>query len=192
MARRSLTLAAAAVVATTSGCIHGTTRFERYLVDRQWTDAAREFTRDSSLRNSERALYQAGLLFGMPGRATYDPVKSREAFAELLAHFPASAHAEDASAHLALIDTSLRAQHDAARRERDLQARVATLVRESQQLAARIDSVVPVNDSLRAAIGRLETERRDREEQLRTLRLELQKLKEIDLKPRPPGAPIKP
>ncbi|HEY9227602.1 MAG TPA: hypothetical protein VIP11_13185 [Gemmatimonadaceae bacterium] len=192
MTRRSLALTAAILVTTASGCIHRTTPFERYMVDGRWTDAAREFTSDSSLRSNERTLYQAALLFGTPGRATYDAAKSRKLFADLLTSFPSSSHAEDAAVHLAMIDASVKAQQQATQRERDLEARIAGLTRETHDLKARIDSAVPVGDSLRMVIARLETERKEREEQLRTLRLELQKLKEIDLKPRSPGAPIKP
>jgi cell division protein FtsB len=51
-------------------------------------------------------------------------------------------------------------------------------------LSAQLDSLTLENDSLRAGATRLETELRDREEQIQALRLELQRLKEIDLRPR--------
>jgi hypothetical protein len=38
-------------------------------------------------------------------------------------------------------------------------------------------------------VVRLEAERHDRDEQLKALKLELQRLKDIDLKPRPPIKP---
>ncbi|MGH7619180.1 MAG: hypothetical protein ACREPM_18315, partial [Gemmatimonadaceae bacterium] len=73
-----------------------------------------------------------------------------------------------------------------------LENRIAELTRQTQELRARADSSTTQGDSVRAVVNRLEAERRDREEQLRALRLELQQLKEIDLKSRAPAKPIKP
>ena len=57
-----------------------------------------------------------------------------------------------------------------------------------ERLSQRLDSLTLQVDSLRSSAARLQDTLRDRDEQLRITRLELQRLKEIDLKPirRPP------
>jgi len=73
-----------------------------------------------------------------------------------------------------------------------LQTRIDELTQKAQDIRGRADSSAALSDSLRAVVNKLEAERRDREEQLKALRLELQQLKEIDLKSRPATKPIKP
>lgn len=164
-------------------------QFERELSAQQWSDAALVFATDTSLRHDEEALYRAGILFGTPGRPTYDAAKARELLAALITEFPGSDHRDDANARMLLLDEIVRIQGDSARTERDLEARISTLTHESQALRARADSSMALNDSLRAVIARMDVERKERDAQLQTLRRELQRLKEIDLKPRPPGKP---
>jgi hypothetical protein len=181
-----------ALVVLAAGCIVRLSQFDRYYANAQWVDAAREFAADSSLAYNEHELYRAGLLFGTPGRPPYDPVKARGLFSTLLVRFPSTAHRDEAEARLSLLGDLLRTRDDATRHERELETRIAELTRQTQDLRARADSTVAQGDSLRGVVSRLEAERREREEQLRALRLELQQLKEIDLKSRPPTKPIKP
>ena len=181
MIRRTLAAVIAALLAAT--CTHPT-QFERYISNQQWTDAAREFAADSSLRNSDRALYQAGVLFGTPKIVTYDPLKSRDLLSLLLMRFPNTAFSVDARGRLLLIDEVLHAQRAAADRQQELESQVAQLTKDYRTLRARIDSGSFQTDSLRTALGRVEADRREKDEQLKALRLELQRLKEIDLKPR--------
>lgn len=178
--------AVAGVVALTMLACAKATQFDQYWSADQWSDAARVFTADSSLHSNEHALYRAGIMFGTPGRTMYDPVRARELLSSLLSRFPQTQHRADATAHLLLIEDILRSQQDSAARQRDVETRIAALVRETRDLRARVDSMVVQNDSVRAVVVRLDADRRDREEQLRLLRLELQRLKEIDLKPRRP------
>lgn len=65
-----------------------------------------------------------------------------------------------------------------------LEARVAQLDAESARLRVSLDSLRAQNDSLRYGTSRVELDLRDREELVRALRLELERLKEIDLRPR--------
>ena len=183
----------AAVLATAVvACAHPS-QFERYIAGGQWSEAAHEFESDSSLLKNERSLYQAGLLYGTPGRSTYDPERARGLLSTLLVRFPDTKYRSDASSRAALLDETLQTHREAEAREHELSVRIAQLELETRGLRARADSMAVQGDSLRAVIGRLEAERRDREDQLRALRLELQQLKEIDLKPRRrPPAPIKP
>lgn len=69
--------------------------------------------------------------------------------------------------------------------QRRLEARIEALVVETARLRAALDTVSAQNDSLLKSTARLEADVREREEQMRAIRLELQRLKEIDLKPRP-------
>ena len=182
MIRRTLAAVIAAVLA--AACTHPT-QFERYISRQQWTDAAREFAADSSLRNNDRALYQAGVLvYGTPKIVTYDPLKSRDLLSSLLNKFPNTEFRSDARGRMLLIDEVLHAQRAAADRQQELESQVAQLTKDSRTLRARIDSGAVQSDSLRTALGRVEADRREKDEQLKALRLELQRLKEIDLKPR--------
>lgn len=164
-------------------------QFDRYLANQQWSDAALEFATDTALRHDERALYRAGILFGTPGRPTYDPPKARELLTALLSRYPASPYHDDANARLLLLDEIVRIQRDSARTEHELAGRVGTLTIETRDLKGRLDSAGVIADSLRSVIARMDAAARDRDSQLQALRRELQRLKEIDLKPRPPAKP---
>jgi two-component sensor histidine kinase len=59
------------------------------------------------------------------------------------------------------------------------------MVRDIAALRARLDSARVDNDSLRLQAARLQFDLSDRDAELRALRLELERLKAIDLKPRP-------
>lgn len=186
----ALTIVALGVVVGVSACATG--QFDRYLAEGRWADAARVFSADSSLLNNERALYAAGVLYGTPGRPTFDPVIARDVFRRLISRFPQSGRRDDAVEHLALLEEIMRARRDAEVREKVLTTQIDSLTSESQQLRVRLDSISAQTDQTRRNTVRVESELRDREEQLRTLRRELQRLKEIDLKPRPPARVIKP
>jgi hypothetical protein len=181
-----------AVTATllVAACVHRTpSQFDRYMASGQWVDAAREFSTDSLLQNDEEAIYQAAILHGTPDRPTYDPTRARGLFQGLLTKFPGSKHRDDAAARMMLLDDVLRTRRVAAARERELEDRIAALTRESATLRVRIDSSATQSDSLRGTIARLDALRKDRDTELAALRLELQRLKEIDLKPRPTRPP---
>jgi hypothetical protein len=154
--------------------------------------AARAFSSDTSLRNNEQALYRAAVLYGTPSRPTYQPDTARALLSRLLTRFPATMHREDALTRLSLLDQLVTTQRAAEVREHELEARIDVLVRQTRELRGRADSTSSQSDSLRLAITRLEAERKERDDQIKALRLELQQLKEIDLKPRPPARPIKP
>jgi hypothetical protein len=168
------------------------TPFDRYLGEGRWADAARVFSADSSLLNDDRALYAAGVLYGSAERPTFDPAIASDLLRRLISRFPQSKYRGDAVDRLALLDQITRARHDAEDRQRQLAAEIETLTADTRLLRARLDSASLQSDQLRRNTTRLEAELRDRDEQLRTLRRELQRLKEIDLKPRPPAGVIKP
>jgi hypothetical protein len=184
-----LRVAMAMTAASFVACARPGAQFDRYLAQQQWDDAAREFTADSALHNNEQALYRAGSLFGTPGRPTYDPARARQLFATLLSRFPETKHHDDARARMQLLDEIVHAEQAATQHQRNLETRIAGLTREAHDTRARADSATASADSLHAVVSRMETERRDREAQLQALRRELQRLKEIDLKPRPQAKP---
>jgi hypothetical protein len=187
-----LRFVAVAIGVSASACFHATSRFDQYLADQRWADAAAVLAADSTLLNNEDELYRAAVLFGTPARATYDPLRAHALFTALIARFPNSKYRDDASARLSLIDEVTRAHEDVAAKQRDIEAKIAAITAESRALSVRLDSALAQRDSARGAIVKLEADRRDRDDQLRTLRLELQRLKEIDLKPRAPAPVIKP
>ena len=186
MMRRAVAVTITLVVAA---CAHPPTQFDRYMASGQWVDAARAFSSDSLLQNNEEKIYEAAILHGTPDRPTYDPTRARGLFQRLLMMFPGTKHRDDAAARMMLLDDILRTRRVAADSAANLDKRIADLTRDLQTLRLRIDSSAAQNDSLRAVIARIETLRKDRETELAALRLELQRLKEIDLKPRPTRPP---
>jgi hypothetical protein len=165
--------------------------FERDLHDQHWLDAARVFQSDSALINDEHALYEAGILYSSPARPTYDPQRAAQLFHRLLDRFPNSEYRGDVTDRLAMVNALLATRDSVASREREVEARIATLTAESRTLRASLDSAVAQNDQLRRSSTKLESDLRDRDDQLRALRLELRQLKDVDLKPRP-GSPRPP
>lgn len=103
MARCALLTAAFAVVA---GC--ASAPFERHLAARQWPEAAIAFAADASLLSDPDALYAAGVLFGTPDRATYDPERATDLLQLLLTRYPMTRHRAAAQERLALL-TEIRA-----------------------------------------------------------------------------------
>jgi predicted RNase H-like nuclease (RuvC/YqgF family) len=178
------------VLAVTMAC--ATSPFDRYLAEERWVDAARVFAADSALLNDEHALYSAGVLYGTPGRTTFDAERARALLRRLVLRFPQSKYRNDATERLSLLDEVARVQREADARERDLTSQIDALTTETRQLRARLDSIGSQADQQRRNSTRLDAELRERDDQLRALRLELQRLKEIDLKPRPPARTIKP
>lgn len=172
----------------TTAC--ATTQFDRYLSKQQWTEAARVFSADSSLQNDEHALYEAGVLYGSPGRPTFDADRSRALLRRLISRFPQSKYLGDATDRLALLDEIARTKRESDGHQRELALQIETLTNETRQLRARLDSLIGQTDLLRRSAAKTESELHDREEQIRALRNELQRLKDIDLK-RPPRV-IKP
>ncbi|HEX3866739.1 MAG TPA: HAMP domain-containing sensor histidine kinase [Gemmatimonadaceae bacterium] len=163
--------------------------FERYVSQERWSDAAHAFAADSSLLNDEHALFEAGTLYGSPKRGEYDPARARELLQRLLIRFPSTRYRVEAADRLALIDSMTQARDASAARARDVEAQIAQLAADRQRMRAALDSANARGDSLQRATSRIEADLRDRDEQLRALRMELVRLKEIDLKPRPPAHP---
>ncbi len=181
--RRSTGALLAMMILETAAC--APRAFDRYLRDQQWADASRAFAADSALMNDERALYDAGVLYSSPARPTYDPDRAGLLLRRLLNTFPNTKYRGAATDRLALVDAVLRGRDSATMRQRAIEARVAELTADARRLRAALDSAQAQNDLLRRNSAKLESDLRDRDDQLRALRLELRQLKDIDLKPRP-------
>lgn len=175
-----------AVLATCVGAACATTQARHNLSDQQWVAEARDFDAKPALMNDERALFRAGVLFGTPGRPTYDPAKARTLLSTFVERFPDSDRHDDAADRLALLDDIVHVRRDAATRQRELEARIDVATAETRVLREKLDSASQQGEQMRRSTARLESDLRERDEQLRALRLELQRLKEIDLKPRRP------
>jgi hypothetical protein len=165
-------------------------RFERYVEAQRWSDAAQLFTADTTLLRNDRAVYAAANLFGTPGLSTYDPTRARDLYRRLLASFPASRYRQEASERLALLQALLRAHDDAIAQQQALETRIAQLTANTQRLRMALDSAATLADSTHRVSAKLEADLRERDDELRALRLELRQLKAIDLKPRPGRPPL--
>jgi hypothetical protein len=178
---RSRALTALALAAATA-CVRPA--FQRYLDEGRWTEAAQAFAADSSLLNDEHALYEAGLLYSSPDRGAYDPERARELLRRLVARFPDTRYRVDATDRAALLDSIIDTRQRVVR-ERQLEAQIATLTAQVQRLRAARDSAVTKSDTLQRAVDRISADLRERDDRIRALRLELDRLKAIDLKRRP-------
>ena len=163
--------------------------FARYIQEGKWADADSTFTADTSLMNDDWALLQAAKLYSSPDRGAYDVERARRLLRRLLARNPLSKYRGDAEDRLALIESLLHERDSASARQRALEERVAQLTSDARRLRTSLDSVITKSDSLQRNASKMEADLRDREEQLRALRLELARLKEIDLNPRPTTRP---
>jgi hypothetical protein len=147
------------------------------------------FAADSSLLDDERALFEAGTLFSSPARETYDPERAKALLHRLLERFPKTKYRAEAVDRLALVDTVLVARDSAAARARVVEIKITELTADRDRLRAALASALFRSDSLQQRVTRLESDLRERDDQIRALKLELAQLKEIDLKPRPPAYP---
>lgn len=163
--------------------------FQRAISRGRWNDAAAAFSADSSLMNDERALFDAGELFSSPVRGAYDPARAQLLLRRLLDGFPETKYNVEARDRLALVDAVLRERDSSSARTRMVEGQIAQLTAESRRTRAMLDSVTARNDALERSSARLEADLKDKDEQLRALRTELARLKEIDLKPRPAAKP---
>lgn len=98
-------VAVALVSLMLSGC--ATSRFQAHVEHGRWTEAADTFAADTSLHANPDALFAAGLLFGTPGRPTYDPERARGLLRRLVADHPRSAQAREAAVLIPLLDQVL-------------------------------------------------------------------------------------
>lgn len=189
--RSTPTFARIAVLVCGTAIVGACTRppFARFIQEGKWADADSTFTADTSLMNDDWALLQAAKLYSSPGRGAYDLDRARVLLRRLLVRNPLSKYRGDAEDRLSLIESLLHARDSLTAQQRALEERVAQLTNDARRLRTSLDSVTAKSDSLQRNASKMEADLRDREEQLRALRLELARLKEIDLNPRPTTRP---
>lgn len=163
--------------------------FQQEIADGRWADAKSTFESDSSLLNDDWALLEAAKLYGAPTRGAYDPGRARLLLQRLLARNPQSKYRVEAVDRLALIEGVLHARDSLSAERQALDDRIMQLTNQMRRLRGSLDSATARNDSLQRNVTRMEADLRDREEQLRALRVELARLKQIDLNPRPAARP---
>jgi len=163
--------------------------FARYIQEGNWAEADSTFNADTALMNDDWSLLQAAKLYSAPDRGAYDLNRARVLLRRLLVRNPQSKHRGEAAERLALIESVLHERDSASAQQRALQDRVAQLTSDTRRLRVSLDSVIARSDTLQKNVSKIEADLRDREEQLRALRLELARLKEIDLNPRPTTRP---
>jgi signal transduction histidine kinase len=193
--RRTATVLAVVALLGTAGC--ASTSFDRHVAAGRWAEAAQAFDADSALHADPRAVYRAALIYGSPDLGTYRPDVARQLLERVLQLRPGARDREFALRFIALLDELERLRAESGAREQELRREIhrlnteATEIRaELDELKARVAAKEEEGTAMRGLIGRLEMALRDRDQQLRTLREELELLKAIDLRatpPRPPG-----
>jgi hypothetical protein len=163
--------------------------FQQEIAEGRWADAKATFESDSSLMNNESALIEAAKLYGSPTRGAYDPGRARLLLQRLLARNPQSKYRVEAEDRLALLEGAIRERDSLSGERRALDDRITQLTNEMRRLRGSLDSANARNDTLQRTVTRMEMDLRDRDEQLRALRVELARLKQIDLNPRPTARP---
>jgi hypothetical protein len=185
--RRARVVGLACGVAALAACVRPP--FQRYIDEGQWDQAKATFESDSSLLNEDWALLDAAKLYSAPNRGAYDPGRARMLLQRLIARNPETRYRVEAQDRLALIERVLRDRDSLSTERRALGDRIAQLTSDARRLRVSLDSAIARNDTLQRNVSRLETDLRDREDQLRALRVELARLKQIDLNPRPGARP---
>lgn len=188
---------AVACTFTLAAC--ASSQFDRYFEAQRWSDAALEFTADSTLRD-ERSLFRAAQVFGSPDSNAFDPDRARALLEDFVRLYPGSDQVPSALSFIALLDEMQRIRTETILRERELQNEIQTSTYEIERLEGRIRwfesrfvAQEEQNQTLRRIADRLESDLRIREYELRTLQDELDRLKDIDLgSPRPQRLPERP
>jgi hypothetical protein len=178
----------AAATSVAIGC--ASTQMRRTTNSSDWARAATALSADSSLMNDENTLFEAAMLYSLPNRGSYDPVRARTLFERLLNQFPTTATRQTAVDQLAMLYELQRVNNTATVKEQTLQSRIAILENDTLTLRRSIDSVAArlraeqdQSAVLRKVTTRLESDLQDRESQLGALHDELNHLKAIDLRP---------
>jgi hypothetical protein len=165
--------------------------FDDHLRAGRYTEAAAAFERDSALHDDPDALRRIADVHAVPRSPQWDPDRAARLYALARSHAKRGWTMPNGSARsAALVEEVLRLRREHERREQELLARLASA--EATMAALRVErdslaAVVAVSDAEIASrvrsITRLERSLQEREAETRSLRLALEKLKAIDLKP---------
>ncbi|WP_337172290.1 hypothetical protein [Gemmatimonas aurantiaca] len=169
-----------------AACAHSA--FERQLRAGRWEEAATIFRNDSLLLRDVGAIRRVARIHAMPDSSTWDPQRALELLRASRTYFQTRTVPEGdvRLERLLQLIVSERRTHEAEHlRLRDSlddqRMEMERLQRDSEQLR----TVSATNEAervlLQRLVTRLESDLRDRENQLGTLRSELERLKAIDL-----------
>lgn len=170
--RERLVPALAVALAVATAC--ATPAFHRYYESGMFEEAARAYEADPSLSRSPRALYRAAQVHAYPGTSAYDPDRAREELQRLVERFPGSSYEPQARRLLSLLREMAGLRAELTEREASLRTLEGRVRRLEEERAGREEEL----DTLRLRARALE-------EELERTRLELERLKAIDLRRRP-------
>lgn len=102
-----------------------THEFSRLFREGRYASAIRVFEADPALRESELALFRAGVAYAMPASRAHDPIRARRLFRQLLSRYPDTVYRDAAEWLTALLN-----------REIDLRRTIGELERELEELKA--------------------------------------------------------
>jgi anti-sigma regulatory factor (Ser/Thr protein kinase) len=174
-----------------TACSPGRSGFDEHLREGRWTEAVAAFERDSSLRRDPDALRRLADVHAVPQRPEWDPERAASLYAQARAHSRGRWTMPLSSARsAALVEEVLRLRAAHRAQEEQLLARLAQVDAGVAALRAERDSLARVaaaSDEEIASrvrtITRLERSLQEREAEARNLRVALDRLKAIDLKP---------
>lgn len=182
-ARRAIVVALCGAIAA---CAHSA--FERQLRAGRWQEAATIFRNDSLLLQDVVAIRRVARIHAMPDSSTWDPERALELLRASRTYFQTREVPEGdvRLERLLQLIVSERRAHDAERiRLRDSlddqHMEMERLQRDTEQLRTVSASNEAERMLLQRLVTRLESDLRERENQLGTLRSELERLKAIDL-----------
>ncbi len=193
---RRAALGSALASALGGGCAHSA--FDQQLRAGRWQEAQAAFHRDSTLQRNPVALRSLAALHSDPDSATWDPALALELLRRARAYDGGRGGPPDVARLERLLSVLLTEREAQVRSVRALQdsvaqqrAELAWLQREHDERVADGAARESERALLQRLVARLEADLRDRESQLVMLRLELDRLKAIDLTPpaRPPRPP---
>ena len=148
--------------------------FDGFVDAGRYEDAARTFAEDTTLWNRPDALARASRMFSDPELPTYDPARARTVLERLALGFPLSREAELMSPLLPLMSAVAEVRAELTAR----QARLDSLALHADTLGASREAAERELQALQQRVRRLEVD-------LEAARLELERLKAIDLRRRP-------
>jgi tetratricopeptide (TPR) repeat protein len=180
-----------ALLAALSLAACATSPFNRHFEAGRFAEAQQIFEQDSALQRQEETLFRAALLHAIPESPVYQPEKARQLFDRLLTLYPKSSYRRNVGYLTSFLDEVDRLGRDGTllgQQIESLNIRIMELHERNLWLEELREKLELQLDIFGGLAVNLEKELRETRAQLTTLREELDRLKEIDLRTRrPPG-----
>jgi hypothetical protein len=182
---RALAIAALGCALASAAC--ATSQFDRHFEAGQYLEASRLFAQDSALHRNEQALFRTGLIYALPASPVYQPALAQEIFQRLLTLYPKTSYQTRIAFLNGLLTEVQRLELTTVERELEIQ-RLTLRIDEVEDRARWLETLLERQElqtnTFRGLTERLEMELGETRAQLRALRDELDRLKEIDLRER--------